>query len=155
MKMLSILVTVWRAENRFAANASRWKALCKDWSLMSKTPSIQDVALNMAEAIREWNRAKMERESWKPVVGQVPPVGILGSAKKANVMLSKALEEYEAFQQSVHPTGGTHSQLVSMVNSLANIIIESASEGCISSNDLDYANDCLDKVIPLLKPTSG
>lgn len=123
---------------------------------MSKTPSIQDVALNMAEAIREWNRAKLERESWKPVVGQVPPVGILGSAKKANVMLAKALEEYEAFQQSVHPTGGTHSQLVSMVNSLANIIIEaSGKDDYLSSNDLDYANDCLDKVIPLLKPTSG
>lgn len=74
---------------------------------MSKKSSIQEVAENMAEAIREWNRAKMERESWKPVVGQVPPVGILGSAKKANAMLSKALEEYEAFQQSVHPTNGT------------------------------------------------
>jgi hypothetical protein len=59
------------------------------------------VAENMAEAIREWNRAKLERESWKPVVGQVPPVGILGSAKKANVMLTQALEEYEAFQHSM------------------------------------------------------
>lgn len=120
---------------------------------MSENTSLQNIAQQMAEAIMEWNRAKKERESWKPVVGQIPPASILGNAKKANVMLSKALEDYEAFQQCVHPTGGT--QLVSMVNSLANIIIESASEGCISSNDLDYANDCLDKVIPLLKPASG
>ncbi len=68
---------------------------------------LHEVAENMAEAIREWNRAKLERESWKPVVGQVPPVGILGSAKKANAMLSKALEEYEAFQQSVRLTCAT------------------------------------------------
>ena len=122
---------------------------------MPKNVSLQNIAQAMAEAIQEWNRAKKERESWKPVVGQVPPASILGNAKKANAMLSKALEDYEAFQQCVHPTGGTHSQLVSMVNSLANIIIESAGDGCISSNDLDYANDCLDVVIPLLKPASG
>lgn len=65
---------------------------------MSEKISLQECANNMAEAIREWNRAKMERESWKPVPGQVPPVGILGSAKKANAMLAKALDEYEAFQ---------------------------------------------------------
>jgi hypothetical protein len=69
--------------------------------------------------------------------------------------IQTALNEIAA-QQSVQPTGGTHSQLVSMVNSLANIIIEaSGKDGYLSSNDLDYANDCLDKVIPLLKPTSG
>ncbi len=62
----------------------------------------------------------------------------------------------KAVEHRVHPTGGTHSQIVPMVNSLANIIIEaSGKDGYLSSNDLDFANDCLDKVIPLLKPTSG
>lgn len=65
---------------------------------MTEKISLQECADNMAEAIREWNAAKLERESWKPVPGQVPPVGILGSAKKANAMLSKALADYEAFQ---------------------------------------------------------
>jgi hypothetical protein len=32
------------------------------------------------------------------------------------------------------------------INSLAWIIIDSASKGYVSSNDLDFANDCLDKV---------
>jgi hypothetical protein len=62
--------------------------------------SIYEIAENMAAAIREWNRAKQERESWKPVPGQVPPIGILGSAKKANAMLTRALEEYEQFKSS-------------------------------------------------------
>ena len=116
--------------------------------------TLQDVAQKMAEAIMEWNRAKREREGWKPVVGQTPPMHLLGNAKHANTLLASALEEYEAFQQSVHLTGGTDPQLVSMVNSLANIIIEFSGKGGLSSNDLDYANDCLDKVIPLLKPVS-
>ena len=33
-----------------------------------------------------------------------------------------------------------------MINSLCWIIIVSASRGYVSSNDLDFANDCLDKV---------
>jgi len=70
---------------------------------MSKKQSIFSISENMAEAIREWNRAKTERESWKPVVGQIPPVGILGSAKKANAMLFRALEDYEAFQCDTKP----------------------------------------------------
>jgi hypothetical protein len=72
--------------------------LAKIGYLMSEK-TLSEIAFQMAEAIREWNRAKREREEWKPVVGQVPPIGILGSAKKANAMLSKALEDYEAFQQ--------------------------------------------------------
>lgn len=40
---------------------------------------------------------------------------------------------------------------ISMANSLANMLLEAASKGYVSSNDLDYANDCLDKVIPYLK----
>lgn len=116
--------------------------------------TLQDVAHKMAEAIMEWNRARREREEWKPVPGMVPPAKYLDNARRANVLLANALEEYEAFQQSVHLTGGTDPQLVSMVNSLANIIIESYGKSGLSSNDLDYANDCLDKVIPLLNPAS-
>jgi len=67
---------------------------------MPETRNLQEVAEEMAEAIREWNRAKAERESWKPVVGHMPPVDMLGSAKKANAMLSKALEDYERFQRA-------------------------------------------------------
>lgn len=63
---------------------------------MSET--IYTVAEKMAEAIREWNRAKREREEWKPVPGMVPPDKYLNNAKKANVLLTQALEEYEAFQ---------------------------------------------------------
>lgn len=92
-----------RAAPLAAYPAPRWKAPCKDWSLMSEI-NIISVSTKMAEAIREWNRAKQERESWVPVVGQVPPVGILGNAKKANAMLIEALNEYEAFQHSVHWT---------------------------------------------------
>lgn len=33
-----------------------------------------------------------------------------------------------------------------IVNSLANMLIDSASKGYVSSNDLDFANDCLDKL---------
>lgn len=76
-----------------------WKALCKDWSLMSQK-TLVEVAEQMAEAIREWNRAKREREEWRPVPGMVPPDKYLNNAKKANVLLTQALEEYEAFQQS-------------------------------------------------------
>lgn len=72
---------------------------------MEKT--IYIVAENMAEAIREWNRAKVERESWKPVAGQMPPVGILGNAKKANIMLAEALKDYEAFKDSIQRIGCT------------------------------------------------
>lgn len=65
---------------------------------MSKT--LLEVSEQMAEAIREWNRAKHEREEWRPVPGMVPPDKYLNNAKKANVLLTKALEEYEAFQKS-------------------------------------------------------
>jgi|GEM_PF-5951228 len=41
-------------------------------------------------------------------------------------------------------------KLVTMVNSLANMLIDAASKGYVSGNDLDFANECLDKVIPLL-----
>ena len=33
-----------------------------------------------------------------------------------------------------------------VINKLAWIIVEAASKGYVSSNDLDFANDCLDKV---------
>lgn len=33
-----------------------------------------------------------------------------------------------------------------MVNSLAQMLIDSASKGYVSSNDVDFANDCLDKL---------
>ena len=66
---------------------------------MSKT--LPEVAEQMAEAIREWNRAKREREEWKHVPGMVPPDKYLNNAKKANILLTQALEEYEAFQHSV------------------------------------------------------
>lgn len=78
-----------------------WEALFADAFIkkdakVAKT-DIYQVAEKMAAAIREWNQAKQERENWKHVVGQIPPVGILGSAKKANAMLTEALEEYESF----------------------------------------------------------
>lgn len=44
----------------------------------------------------------------------------------------------------------TSGELVQMLNSLGNIVIDASSKGYVSSNDLDFANDCLDKVIPLL-----
>jgi hypothetical protein len=70
---------------------------------MSKT--LLEVSEQMAEAIREWNRAKREREEWKPIPGMVPPAKYLDNARKANVLLTKALEEYEAFQQSFAADG--------------------------------------------------
>lgn len=63
--------------------------------------TLPEIAEQMAEAIREWNRAKREREEWKPVPGMVPPAKYLDNARNANILLAKALEEYEAFQQSV------------------------------------------------------
>jgi ssDNA-binding Zn-finger/Zn-ribbon topoisomerase 1 len=56
---------------------------------------LEKIAAQMADAIREWNNAKKERESWVPVVGQMPLVGILGNAKKANAMLTDALIAYD------------------------------------------------------------
>lgn len=70
---------------------------------MSET--IYTVAEQMAEAIREWKRAKREREEWKPVPGMVPPDKYLNNAKKANVLLTQALEGYDVFQQSVQSDG--------------------------------------------------
>ena len=64
--------------------------------LTTENERMKEIAERMANAIREWNRAKQEREQWRPVIGQVPPVGILGSAKKANQMLTDALNEYDA-----------------------------------------------------------
>ena len=61
--------------------------------------TLEEIAESMAAAIREWNKAKAERESWKPVVGQMPPAHLLGNAKKANIMLSEALENYETFKR--------------------------------------------------------
>jgi len=55
-------------------------------------------------------------------------------------------------EQRVHQTeGGTiSSDWISKVNSLCNIIIDAAGKKYVSSNDLDFANDVLDEVIPLL-----
>lgn len=53
------------------------------------------LAQEFAEAVEEWDRARLERESWQPVVGQMPPSHLLGNAKKANAMLSAALAHYE------------------------------------------------------------
>jgi len=36
--------------------------------------------------------------------------------------------------------------LVQMINSLSWIIINAASDGYVSSNDVDFANECLDKI---------
>lgn len=69
--------------------------------------TLAEVAEQMAEAIREWNRAKREREEWKPIPGMVPPAKYLDNARNANILLTKALKEYEAFQQSVQLTVGT------------------------------------------------
>jgi hypothetical protein len=43
---------------------------------------------------------------------------------------------------------GTKEKLISMVNSLANMLIDSSSKGYVSGDDLDYANDCLGKIVP-------
>lgn len=61
----------------------------------------------------------------------------------------------DAAQQSLEPDGGSRPDFIDVVNSLANIVIEASGKGYVSSNDLDFANDCLDKVIPLLKPAAG
>lgn len=36
------------------------------------------------------------------------------------------------------------TMLMAMVNSLANMLIDTATKGYVSCNDLDYANECLD-----------
>jgi len=48
---------------------------------------------------------------------------------------------------------GLTLELVHMANSLGNMLIDASSKGYVSGNDLDFANDCLDRVIPLLPPT--
>lgn len=53
-------------------------------------------AESMASAIRVWNQAKKERETWIPVPGQVPPGQFVMAAKQANLMLESALTSYEA-----------------------------------------------------------
>lgn len=55
-------------------------------------------------------------------------------------------EAVEAGQATLFTSG----ELVAMCNSLGNIVIDASSKGYVSSNDLDFANDCLEKVIPLL-----
>ena len=68
---------------------------------LKRITKLAEIAEQMAVAIREWNRAKREREEWRPVPGMVPPDKYLNNAKKANILLTQALEEYEAFQHSV------------------------------------------------------
>lgn len=55
-----------------------------------------EAAEKMASAIRVWNQAKKERESWIPIPGQVPPGQFVMAAKQANLMLESALNSYEA-----------------------------------------------------------
>lgn len=44
--------------------------------------------------------AKKQREEWKPVYGQVPPIEYMENAKKANAMLTAALAEYKELEKS-------------------------------------------------------
>lgn len=53
-------------------------------------------------------------------------------------------------EHQMQPTSGTRPNFVHMANTLAWIIIDSASNGSVSSNDLDRANECLDQIIPYL-----
>ena len=64
--------------------------------------------------------------------------------------------EEEAAQHSVHLNdGGLSEKWASTVNSLCLIIIDASGKKYVSSNDLDFANDVLDAVIPLLTPPIG
>lgn len=60
-----------------------------------KLAEVLSVAETMANAIRVWSQAKKDRESWKPVPGQIPPEKYLRDAKQANLLLENALQEYE------------------------------------------------------------
>lgn len=55
-----------------------------------------------------------------------------------------------AEQRVQQSEGGLSGEWVSKVNSLCNIVIDAAGKKYVSSNDLDFANDVLDEVIPLL-----
>lgn len=39
-----------------------------------------------------------------------------------------------------------------MANALAQMLVDAAGKGYVSSNDLDYANDCLDEIHRLREP---
>lgn len=52
-------------------------------------------------------------------------------------------------------SGKTLQNFASLINSLAWIIIDSTSKEYISSNDLDFANECLDMVQPYLNAAAG
>lgn len=67
---------------------------------LKRITELAEIAEQMALAIREWNRAKREREEWVPVAGMVPPSKYLDNARIANVLLAKAIEDYEAFQSN-------------------------------------------------------
>jgi len=56
------------------------------------------VAERMAEAVRVWNNAKHDRENWKPVIGAIPPKKYMDDAKRANVLLSDVLAEWDALK---------------------------------------------------------
>ena len=64
----------------------------------------------------------------------------------------RVAEQRDGAVQPQHD-GGLTLKLVHMVNSLGNIVIDASGKGYVSGNDLDFANDCLDKVIPLLPPS--
>lgn len=70
--------------------------------------TLSEIAEQMADAINEWNLAKHERQEWKPVLGETPPAKYLDNARKANVLLAKALEDYELFQHGVQADGLPH-----------------------------------------------
>ena len=80
--------------------------------------------------------------------GKLPAVNVSYAVPPANPRLQA--DATDEAVESGQVTLVTLGELVQMLNSLGNIVIEAASKGYVSSNDLDFANDCLEKVIPLL-----
>lgn len=54
------------------------------------------LADEMGEIMRAWFEAKREREGWKPVIGQMPPMHLLGNAKEISAAMENWLTKYKA-----------------------------------------------------------
>lgn len=68
--------------------------------LVRQAPQVTRLADEMADAIKDWNVAKAEREAWRPkFIGDLPPTHFLEDAQKINARLSRALAQYEIFKR--------------------------------------------------------
>jgi hypothetical protein len=92
---------------------------------------------------------------YDPDLGDIT-VEQVSKALKKFLVPSRSLHIYERRPTPLAPDGGERRRLLRRIETLAWTLIESAQKGYISSNDVDLANDHLNKAqVALQTPTAG